>query len=129
MESSPSSEEVARNWLESPADIMPMILLKLGAIDILCNVLNVCSSWRKICKDDLEIICIDAVDVNLLISILSSSTPMTFSSISLGAQINLENSLFCVPLTSQVRESVAILPIFCENFGNCWMVLPFPEIS
>ncbi|XP_023543620.1 putative F-box/LRR-repeat protein 9 [Cucurbita pepo subsp. pepo] len=115
MDSNPSSEEVARNWLESPADIMSMILLKLGAIDILSNLLNVCSSWRKIRKDDLEIICIDAVDVNLLISILSSSTPMTCSSISLGAQINLENSLFCVPLTSQVRESVAILPIFCEN--------------
>lgn len=76
------SEAEARNWLELPAEVMSMILLKLGAIEILTSAQNVCSSWRKICKDplmwrvidmhnsgdsydmdhDLEIMCRHAVD-------------------------------------------------------------------
>ncbi|CAK9321243.1 unnamed protein product [Citrullus colocynthis] len=44
-------ESEARNWLELPAEVMFMILVKLGAIDILSSAQNVCSSWRKICKD------------------------------------------------------------------------------
>ncbi|XP_038883506.1 F-box protein SKIP19-like [Benincasa hispida] len=76
------SEAEARNWLDLPAEVMSMILLKLGAIEILTSAQNVCSSWRKICKDplmwrvidmrnsgnlydmdhDLEIMCRHAVD-------------------------------------------------------------------
>ncbi|XP_022146630.1 F-box protein SKIP19-like [Momordica charantia] len=81
MESNPISGDEARNWLELPADITSMILLKLGAIEILSSAQSVCSLWRKICKDplmwrvvdmhnmgewdmdyDLEQMCIQAVD-------------------------------------------------------------------
>ncbi|XP_022146724.1 putative F-box/LRR-repeat protein 23 [Momordica charantia] len=51
--SNPNSEEPARNWLELPADTTSMILMKLGAVDILSNAQIVCSLWRKICYDPL----------------------------------------------------------------------------
>ncbi|XP_023518530.1 putative F-box/LRR-repeat protein 9 [Cucurbita pepo subsp. pepo] len=51
MESCPISEQPATNWLDLPDDLMTTILLKLCAFDILVNVQNVCSSWRRICKD------------------------------------------------------------------------------
>ncbi|OVA00181.1 F-box domain [Macleaya cordata] len=46
-----SSEEVRRNWLELPPDVMSLIFLKLGAIDILYRAQSVCSAWRKLSKE------------------------------------------------------------------------------
>ncbi|KAL0542640.1 hypothetical protein IC582_017713 [Cucumis melo] len=46
-------EAPARNWLELPADVIFMILQKLGAIEILTTAQNVCFLWYKICKDPL----------------------------------------------------------------------------
>lgn len=45
------SSETYRNWLELPLDVTSTILLKLGAVEILTNAQNVCSLWRKLCKD------------------------------------------------------------------------------
>lgn len=44
-------EVPARNWLELPAEVIFVILHKLGAIEILTTAQNVCSLWYKICKD------------------------------------------------------------------------------
>ncbi|KAE8670623.1 putative F-box/LRR-repeat protein 23 [Hibiscus syriacus] len=41
----------ARNWLELPPDVTASILSRLGAIEILSSAQDVCSQWRKICKD------------------------------------------------------------------------------
>ncbi|KAK9267231.1 hypothetical protein L1049_009653 [Liquidambar formosana] len=45
------SSDESRNWLELPPEVTSMILLKLGAVEILNSAQKVCSSWRKICKD------------------------------------------------------------------------------
>ncbi|OUZ99396.1 F-box domain [Macleaya cordata] len=50
LEEADSSEEV-RNWLELPPDVMSLIFLKLGAIDILFRAQSVCSAWRKLSKE------------------------------------------------------------------------------
>ncbi|CAJ2640749.1 unnamed protein product [Trifolium pratense] len=39
------------NWLELPRDITSNILQRLGAVEILTNVRNVCPCWWNICKD------------------------------------------------------------------------------
>ncbi|PNX83036.1 F-box protein skip19, partial [Trifolium pratense] len=39
------------NWLELPRDLTANILQRLGAVDILTNVRNVCPYWWNICKD------------------------------------------------------------------------------
>ncbi|KAF9616828.1 hypothetical protein IFM89_032678 [Coptis chinensis] len=39
-----------RNWLELPRDVISLILIKLGAIGILCNAQSVCSTWRSLSK-------------------------------------------------------------------------------
>lgn len=36
-----------------PAEIMLLIFLKLGVVDVLVNVQNVCSYWRKLAKDPI----------------------------------------------------------------------------
>ncbi|GLT85706.1 hypothetical protein SLE2022_038870 [Rubroshorea leprosula] len=46
-----SDEPEQRNWLELPRDVTASIFSRLGAIDILKSVQNVCSLWRNICKD------------------------------------------------------------------------------
>ncbi|GLT52179.1 hypothetical protein SLA2020_479300 [Shorea laevis] len=46
-----SDEPEHRNWLELPRDVTASIFSRLGAIDILRSVQNVCSLWRNICKD------------------------------------------------------------------------------
>ncbi|XP_047309292.1 putative F-box/LRR-repeat protein 23 [Impatiens glandulifera] len=41
-----------RNWMENlPHDVVVAIMQKVGTIDILNNIQNVCVSWRKICQD------------------------------------------------------------------------------
>uniref|UniRef100_A0A0A0KP25 F-box domain-containing protein n=1 Tax=Cucumis sativus TaxID=3659 RepID=A0A0A0KP25_CUCSA len=44
-------EAPARNWLELPAEVLLVILQKLGAVEILTTAQNVCSLLYKICKD------------------------------------------------------------------------------
>ena len=46
-----STMEETPNWLEMPHEIIGMILLKLGALEILENAQKVCTTWRRICKD------------------------------------------------------------------------------
>ncbi|XP_010244531.1 PREDICTED: F-box protein SKIP19 [Nelumbo nucifera] len=53
-----SSEEV-RNWLDLPGDVLSLVFSKLGVFDVLFNVQNVCSSWRKFCKEPLVWLAID----------------------------------------------------------------------
>nr|UYD39291.1 F-box protein SKIP19-like protein [Tilia miqueliana] len=48
-----TTEPESRNWLELPLDVTASILSRLGAIEILNSAQNVCSLWRKICKDPL----------------------------------------------------------------------------
>ncbi|GMI80388.1 SKP1/ASK-Interacting protein 19 [Hibiscus trionum] len=77
-----SAAAETRNWLELPPEVTASIISRLGAIEILNNVQNVCSQWRNICKDpsmwrsidmrnlgdlhdmdyDLEKMCFHAVD-------------------------------------------------------------------
>ncbi|XP_059315402.1 F-box protein SKIP19-like [Lycium ferocissimum] len=38
-------------WLELPVEIWAYILHKLGAIEILLRAQNVCTTWRRACKD------------------------------------------------------------------------------
>lgn len=47
-----SSDQV-RNWLELPPDVITMILLKLGAIEILVSAQKVCTLWWNLCKAPL----------------------------------------------------------------------------
>ncbi|VFQ58888.1 unnamed protein product [Cuscuta campestris] len=67
-------------FLELPEDVIRDILRRLGVEEILVNAQRVCSSWRKMCKDDpsmwrfidmkrlggedecLEVMCAEAVD-------------------------------------------------------------------
>ncbi|KAI3913908.1 hypothetical protein MKW92_030085 [Papaver armeniacum] len=46
----PISSEEVRNWLELPPNVLSLIFLKLGAIDILLRAQLVCSVWRKASK-------------------------------------------------------------------------------
>lgn len=41
----------SRNWLELPRDVTLMILMKLGAIEILETAQFVCKLWYNLCKD------------------------------------------------------------------------------
>lgn len=41
----------SRNWLELPTELMASILQRVGTIDILTSAQNVCTTWRRICKD------------------------------------------------------------------------------
>ena len=44
--------EKSSNWLEMPHELMMLnILTRLGDIDILNNVVKVCTTWWRICKD------------------------------------------------------------------------------
>lgn len=47
---SPPADE-SRNWLELPPELMASILQRVGVIDILTSAQNVCTTWRRICKD------------------------------------------------------------------------------
>ncbi|RZC44297.1 hypothetical protein C5167_037237 [Papaver somniferum] len=47
----PISSEEIRNWAELPPDVLSLIFLKLGAIDILLRAQPVCSTWRKASKE------------------------------------------------------------------------------
>ncbi|XP_026393236.1 putative F-box/LRR-repeat protein 23 [Papaver somniferum] len=49
----PISSEEVRNWLELPPNVLSLIFLKLGAIDILLRAQSVCSVWRKASKKPL----------------------------------------------------------------------------
>ncbi|MCL7035798.1 hypothetical protein MKW94_020500 [Papaver nudicaule] len=42
----PGSSEEVRNWLQLPHDVLSLIFLKLGVIDILFRAQSVCSLWR-----------------------------------------------------------------------------------
>ncbi|KAE8683177.1 putative F-box/LRR-repeat protein 23 [Hibiscus syriacus] len=77
-----SNAAETRYWLELPPEVTASVLSRLGAIEILNSAQNVCSQWRKICKDpsmwrsidmrnsgdlhnmdyDLEKMCVHAVD-------------------------------------------------------------------
>ncbi|XP_026383046.1 putative F-box/LRR-repeat protein 23 [Papaver somniferum] len=46
-------EEQVRNWLDLPSDILALIFLKLGAIDILLWAQAVCSVWRNFSKQPM----------------------------------------------------------------------------
>lgn len=47
------SSDQMRNWLELPPDVITVILLKLGAIEILVSAQKVCTLWRNLCKAPL----------------------------------------------------------------------------
>ncbi|KAI3872300.1 hypothetical protein MKW92_031600 [Papaver armeniacum] len=49
----PISSKQVRNWLELPPNVLSLIFLKLGAIDILLRAQLVCSVWRKASKKPL----------------------------------------------------------------------------
>ncbi|KAF5187515.1 F-box protein skip19 [Thalictrum thalictroides] len=40
-----------RNWLDLPREIMILIFMKLGQVDIILIAQNVCSSWRKLANE------------------------------------------------------------------------------
>ncbi|MED6152079.1 hypothetical protein PIB30_088573 [Stylosanthes scabra] len=40
-----------RNWLNLPVEITLIIFEKLGAIEVLTSVQQVCKRWRTICMD------------------------------------------------------------------------------
>lgn len=44
-------EQITRNWLDLPSDIMINILQRINGIEIVLNVQKVCTNWRQICKD------------------------------------------------------------------------------
>ncbi|XP_010467559.1 PREDICTED: F-box protein SKIP19-like [Camelina sativa] len=44
-------EEEPRNWTELPSEVTSLILLRLGAVEILENAQKVCKPWRHISKD------------------------------------------------------------------------------
>ncbi|XP_042487459.1 putative F-box protein At4g05475 [Macadamia integrifolia] len=44
------SEEM-RNWLDLPQDVMLLIFMKLGPVEVLVRAQSVCSSWRKLSKE------------------------------------------------------------------------------
>ncbi|KAE8702146.1 F-box protein SKIP19 [Hibiscus syriacus] len=48
---SDAAETETCNWLELPPEVTALILSRPGAIEILNSAQNVCSQWRKICKD------------------------------------------------------------------------------
>ncbi|XP_074269608.1 putative F-box/LRR-repeat protein 9 [Silene latifolia] len=51
MEISDSSPENHRNWSEIPCDVILMILMKLGTVEILESVQFVCKMWYNLCKE------------------------------------------------------------------------------
>ncbi|PIA42637.1 hypothetical protein AQUCO_02000229v1 [Aquilegia coerulea] len=48
-----------RNWLDLPQDVMDLIFMKLGAIDLIFRAQRVCSPWRKLAKQPQFFRCID----------------------------------------------------------------------
>ncbi|KAI3958505.1 hypothetical protein MKW92_031451 [Papaver armeniacum] len=53
-------QEEVRNWVALPQDVLSLIFLKLGVIDILLGAQFVCSVWRKASKEPLLFRSIDA---------------------------------------------------------------------
>ncbi|KAL6198444.1 hypothetical protein ACLB2K_028233 [Fragaria x ananassa] len=54
-----------RSWIDLPEDVTASILLRLGTIEILVTALNVCTTWRRICKDPRMWHTIDICDVSV----------------------------------------------------------------
>ncbi|PWA40134.1 RNI-like superfamily protein [Artemisia annua] len=44
-------EQITRNWLDLPSDILINILQRINRIEIVLNVQKVCTNWRQICQD------------------------------------------------------------------------------
>ncbi|KAL5708902.1 hypothetical protein ACHQM5_019648 [Ranunculus cassubicifolius] len=42
-----------RNWLDLPTDVMLLIFIKLGVVELLANAQKVCSLWKKLAKEPL----------------------------------------------------------------------------
>ncbi|XP_004306414.1 PREDICTED: putative F-box/LRR-repeat protein 23 [Fragaria vesca subsp. vesca] len=54
-----------RSWIDLPEDVTASILLRLGTIEILVTALNVCTTWRRICKESRMWHTIDICDVSV----------------------------------------------------------------
>lgn len=54
-----------QSWIDLSEDVTASILLRLGTIEILVTDLNVCTTWRRICKDPRMWHTIDICDVSV----------------------------------------------------------------
>ncbi|PIA26141.1 hypothetical protein AQUCO_09700009v1 [Aquilegia coerulea] len=46
-----TTKKEVRNWLDLPTDVMLLIFMKLGPVEIILNAQYVCSLWRKLAKE------------------------------------------------------------------------------
>ncbi|XP_010455875.2 PREDICTED: F-box protein SKIP19-like [Camelina sativa] len=129
-------EEEPRDWTELPSDLTSLILLRVGAVEILENAQKVCKPWRRICENpsmwqkinmrdlgnrrlkdlDFDILCRHAVDLSQG-GLLEINLDF-FSSDSLLAYI--ADRSMTQPLVTQMIpvSSILIQIMACEIYGG-----------